>query len=47
MSNTEFDAKDFCRALSPFPTGVTVTTTTAAEGDPVSLTANSFNSVSM
>lgn len=47
MSNTEFDAKDFRRALSQFPTGVTVITTTDAEGNPVGVTASSFNSVSM
>ena len=47
MSNTEFDAKDFRRALSQFPTGVTVITTTDAEGNPIGVTASSFNSVSM
>lgn len=47
MSNTEFDAKDFRRALSQFPTGVTVITATDAEGNPVGVTASSFNSVSM
>jgi len=47
MSNTEFDAKDFRRALSQFPTGVTVITTIDAEGNPVGVTASSFNSVSM
>lgn len=47
MPNTEFDAKDFRRALSQFPTGVTVITTTDAEGNPVGVTASSFNSVSM
>jgi flavin reductase (DIM6/NTAB) family NADH-FMN oxidoreductase RutF len=47
MPNTEFDAKDFRRALSQFPTGVTVITATDAEGNPVGVTASSFNSVSM
>jgi len=47
MSNTEFDAKDFRRALSQFPTGVTVITTIDAEGNPIGVTASSFNSVSM
>jgi flavin reductase (DIM6/NTAB) family NADH-FMN oxidoreductase RutF/DNA-binding MarR family transcriptional regulator len=47
MSNTEFDAKDFRRALSQFPTGVTVITTIDADGNPVGVTASSFNSVSM
>jgi flavin reductase (DIM6/NTAB) family NADH-FMN oxidoreductase RutF/DNA-binding MarR family transcriptional regulator len=47
MSNTEFDVKDFRRALSQFPTGVTVITTIDGEGNPVGVTASSFNSVSM
>lgn len=47
MSQTEFDPKDFRRALSQFPTGVTVITTLDAEGKPVGVTASSFNSVSM
>ncbi len=47
MSKTEFDPKDFRRALSQFPTGVTVITTLDAEGKPVGVTASSFNSVSM
>ncbi|RTE67604.1 flavin reductase [Amphritea opalescens] len=47
MSQTDFDPKDFRRALSQFPTGVTVITTIDAEGKPVGVTASSFNSVSM
>ena len=47
MSQTEFDPKDFRRALSQFPTGVTVITTLDAEGNPVGVTASSFNSVSL
>ena len=47
MSQTAFDPKDFRRALSQFPTGVTVITTLDAEGKPVGVTASSFNSVSM
>lgn len=47
MTTKEFDAKDFRRALSQFPTGVTVITTIDAEGKPVGVTASSFNSVSM
>ncbi|MBN1008583.1 flavin reductase [Amphritea pacifica] len=47
MSQTEFDPKDFRRALSQFPTGVTVITTLDADGKPVGVTASSFNSVSM
>ena len=44
---SQFDAKDFRRALSQFPTGVTVITTLDANGDPVGVTASSFNSVSI
>jgi 4-hydroxyphenylacetate 3-hydroxylase, reductase component len=47
MSKTEIDPKDFRRALSQFPTGVTVITTLDGEGKPVGVTASSFNSVSM
>lgn len=47
MADTGFDAKDFRRALSQFPTGVTVITTLDAEGNPVGVTASSFNSVSI
>lgn len=47
MSKTEFDAKEFRRALSQFPTGVTVITTIDAQGNPVGVTASSFNSVSL
>ncbi|WP_417224340.1 flavin reductase [Amphritea sp.] len=47
MSQTDFDPKDFRRALSQFPTGVTVITTLDADGKPVGVTASSFNSVSM
>lgn len=49
MSNVSptFDPKAFRNALGSFATGVTVITTTAADGTPVGLTANSFNSVSI
>lgn len=47
MSDTVFDAKDFRRALSQFPTGVTVITTLDQAGNPVGVTASSFNSVSI
>ncbi|WP_286239284.1 flavin reductase [Neptuniibacter halophilus] len=47
MSDTAFDPRDFRRALSQFPTGVTVITTLDAEGNPVGVTASSFNSVSI
>lgn len=42
-----FDASAFRRALGSFATGVTVITTRAADGTPLGLTANSFNSVSL
>lgn len=42
-----FDPKDFRRALGNFATGVTIVTTNAADGTPVGITANSFNSVSL
>ena len=41
------DPKAFRAALGSFATGVTVITTRAADGSPVGLTANSFNSVSL
>lgn len=47
MTDTAFDIKDFRRALSQFPTGVTVITARDAEGQPVGVTASSFNSVSI
>ena len=43
----DFDPKAFRAALGSFATGVTVITTRAADGTPVGLTANSFNSVSL
>lgn len=42
-----FDPKDFRRALGNFATGVTIVTTNTADGTPVGITANSFNSVSL
>ncbi len=42
-----FDPKDFRRALGMFATGVTIVTTTSADGAPIGVTANSFNSVSL
>lgn len=42
-----FDPKDFRQALGMFATGVTIVTTCAADGSPVGVTANSFNSVSL
>ena len=47
MSKTAFDARDFRRALGQFPTGVTVITTVADNGEPIGCTASSFNSVSI
>jgi len=41
------DAIDFRNALGQFATGVTVVTTTDANGKPVGVTASSFNSVSL
>lgn len=42
-----FDATEFRRALSLFPTGVAIITTLSPQGQPVGLTCNSFNSVSL
>jgi len=42
-----YDPKDFRRALGMFGTGVTIVTTRAENGEPVGITANSFNSVSL
>lgn len=43
----DFDRRSFRDALSTFPTGVTVITTKAADGEPVGITVNSFSSVSL
>lgn len=42
-----FDPMEFRKALGSFATGVTIITTRTADGHPVGLTANSFNSVSL
>lgn len=42
-----FDPQDFRAALGTFTTGVTIITTPDADGQPVGITANSFNSVSL
>ena len=42
-----FSAPDFRAALGMFATGVTIVTARGADGAPVGLTANSFNSVSL
>ncbi|THF63029.1 flavin reductase family protein [Pseudothauera nasutitermitis] len=47
-SNTHEDfTRNFRNALGMFATGITVVTTRAANGAPVGLTVNSFNSVSL
>ncbi|OOV88197.1 p-hydroxyphenylacetate 3-hydroxylase reductase component [Oceanospirillum linum] len=45
--STEFDPRDFRRALGNFATGVTVITACTPEGVQTGVTANSFNSVSL
>jgi len=42
-----FDSAEFRRALGTFTTGVTIITTRDPSGNPVGVTANSFNSVSL
>ncbi|MGZ8261077.1 MAG: flavin reductase family protein [Caldimonas sp.] len=42
-----FSADDFRASLAMFATGVTIVTACSAEGEPIGLTANSFNSVSI
>jgi len=44
---TAFDPTEFRKALGAFATGVTIITTRTADGTPIGLTANSFNSVSL
>ena len=41
------ESKRFRRSLAQFATGVTIVTTRDAAGEPVGLTVNSFNSVSL
>ena len=43
----DFTPADFRQALGMFATGVTIVTARSADGAPVGLTANSFNSVSL
>jgi len=47
MSQTPIDPVLLRRALGAFVTGVTVVTTRTAAGDPVGITVNSFNTVSL
>jgi flavin reductase (DIM6/NTAB) family NADH-FMN oxidoreductase RutF len=44
---SRFSAQEFRTALGLFATGVTIVTALSAEGRPVGLTVNSFNSVSL
>ncbi len=44
--NTSFTQRDFRDALSTFATGVTIVTAKGLDGEPVGMTASSFNSVS-
>lgn len=47
MNDKSFDPAAFRRALGSFATGVTIITTRNAAGEPMGLTVNSFNSVSL
>ena len=45
--SSSFDPQAYRRALGSFATGVTIITTRTADGEPMGLTVNSFNSVSL
>ena len=47
MKGNSFDTVELRSALGRFATGVTIVTTRDACGEPIGLTANSFNSVSL
>jgi 3-hydroxy-9,10-secoandrosta-1,3,5(10)-triene-9,17-dione monooxygenase reductase component len=47
MSIPAFDPREFRATLGTFTTGVTIITARGADGQPVGVTANSFNSVSL
>lgn len=47
MTNAKAHTTDYRRALGQFATGVCVVTTAGTAGEPVGLTVNSFNSVSL
>lgn len=47
MHKQAIDKHDFRQVLGQFPTGVTIVTTRSETGEPVGMTASSFNSVSM
>ncbi|NDY83005.1 flavin reductase family protein [Orrella sp. NBD-18] len=46
-TSPSFDSPEFRRALGRFATGVTIVTSSKADGSPVGLTVSSFNSVSL
>ena len=46
MSQPQIDPRALRDALSSFATGVTIVTTVDESGEPVGMTASSFNSVS-
>lgn len=47
MSESKFDKMEFRRTLGQFATGVTIITTLDTSGEPIGVTASSFNSLSM
>lgn len=47
MQTQPFDSRELRNALGHFATGVTIITTRTATGQPVGMTASSFNSVSL
>ena len=47
LQQAGFDPKEFRSALSTFTTGVTIITTRNEDGEPIGITANSFNSASL
>lgn len=47
MDSADFDARAFRQALGSFATGVTIITARSPDGEPLGLTVNSFNSVSL
>lgn len=47
MQQKPFDKKAFRGALGQFPTGVTIVTTRSQTGEPIGMTASSFNTVSL
>lgn len=47
MDKNIFDTRELRGALGHFATGVTIVTTTASNGQPVGMTASSFNTVSL